>query len=134
MVHLQRLNGMQRGTFSDKNGILKGNGLDLGVEPIRNFFFFFFFVPPGCLISFFLGKKISINQLIKKESLKSKYLLSSFVSSTFGTLATPTPLRVKAATLILYLVNLPSSVRVTFLASEPLTVLLKIFSGLLMMK
>ena len=121
MVHLQRLKRMQRGTFSDKNGILKGNGLDLGV-------------PPGSLISFFLGKKISINQLIKKESLKSKYSLSSFVSSTFGTLATPTPLRVKAATLILYLVNLPSSVRVTFLASEPLTVLLKIFSGLLMMK
>ena len=131
MVHLQRLKGMQRGTFSDKNGILKGNGLDLGVEPTRIFFFF-----STLWVSkfFLLGKKISINQLIKKESLKSKYLLSSFVSSTFGTLATPTPLRVKAATLILYLVNLPSSVRVTFLASEPLTVLLKIFSGLLMMK
>ena len=133
MIHLQRLKGMQRGTFSDKNGILKGNGLDLGVEPTR-IFFFFFFCTPWVSNFFFLGKKISINQLIKKESLKSKYLLSSFVSSTFGTLATPTPLRVKAATLILYLVNLPSSVRVTFLASEPLTVLLKIFSGLLMMK
>lgn len=133
MVHLQRLKGMQRGTFSDKNGILKGNGLDLGVEPTR-MFFCFFFSTPWVSNFFLLGKKISINQLIKKESLKSKYLLSSFVSSTFGTLATPTPLRVKAATLILYLVNLPSSVRVTFLASEPLTVLLKIFSGLLMMK
>ena len=53
--------GMQRGTFSDKNGILKGNRLDLGVEPTR-IFFFFFFVPPGSLISFFLGKKYqSIN-------------------------------------------------------------------------
>ena len=53
--------GMQRGTFSDKNGILKGNRLDLGVEPTR-IFFFFFLVPPGSLISFFLGKKYqSIN-------------------------------------------------------------------------
>ena len=132
MVHLQRLKGMQRGTFSVKNGILKGKGLDLGVEPPR--IIIFFFSTPWISNFFLLGKKISINQLIKEESLKSKYLLSSFVSSTFGTLATPTPLRVKAATLILYLVNLPSSVRVTFLASEPLTVLLKIFSGLLMMK
>lgn len=53
--------GMQRGTFSDKNGILKGNRLDLGVEPTC-IFFFFFLVPPGSLISFFLGKKYqSIN-------------------------------------------------------------------------
>ena len=49
--------GMQRGTFSDKNGILKGNGLDLGVEPTRIFFFFFFFSTPWVSNFFLLGKK-----------------------------------------------------------------------------
>ena len=41
-VYLQTLKGMQRseldtkwGTFSVENGILKGKGLDLGVEPPR---------------------------------------------------------------------------------------------------
>ena len=52
---------MQRGTFSAKNGILKGKGLDLGAEPPR---IIIFLVPPGSLISFFLGK--NINQSINK--------------------------------------------------------------------
>ena len=57
--------GMQRGTFSDKNGILKGNGLDLGVEPTRIFFFFFFSTP--WVSNFFLLGKKNINQSINKE-------------------------------------------------------------------
>ena len=69
--------GMQRGTFSDKNGILKGNGLDLGVEPTRIFFFFFFFSTPWVSNFFLLGKK-NINQSINKERIFKIEVLTVF--------------------------------------------------------